>query len=355
MMDIASIDPNFRVESKIDKPDVRYYDVKQPPFRIFGVYYDDGKFRRMPERVAAQVNPRVHVLHSNTAGGRVRFKTDSPYVAVFSKMPSIGKMPHFPLTGSAGFDLYVSEETERYVGTFSPPFAIEDGFEGVLDFPDARMREITVNLPLYSDVSELYIGVSKSAVIEAPKPYLPLKPIVYYGSSITQGGCASRPGMSYESILSRRFGIDYLNLGFSGNARAEETIAEYISGLEMSVFVYDYDHNAPTVEHLANTHERMFRTIRAAQPELPIVLLARPKYRLTDEEKKRLEIIRKTYQNAKDGGDRNVYLIDGPTLMQYAGDEGTVDNCHPTDFGFASMARVLGDLLEKILPFAKKD
>ena len=348
-MDIASIDPNFKVASKIDKPDMRYYDVKLPPFCIYGVYFDDGKFRRMPERVAAQVNPRVHVLHSNTAGGRVRFKTDSPYVAIFAKMPSIGKMPHFPLTGSAGFDLYVSEETEQYVGTFMPPFTIEDGFESVLDFPDARPREITIDLPLYSDVSELYIGVSEQAKLEAPKPYLQKKPIVYYGSSITQGGCASRPGMSYESILCRRFGIDYLNLGFSGNAKAEDTIAEYISGLEMSVFVYDYDHNAPNLEHLKNTHERMFRTIRAAQPELPIVLLSRPKYRLTNGEKKRLEIIRTTYLHAKEGGDRNVWLIDGPTLMQYAGDEGTVDNCHPTDLGFASMACVLGDLLEKIL------
>ena len=347
-MDIASIDPNFKVESQFDKPDVRYFDVRKAPFQVYGVYFDDGKFRRMPEHIAAAVNPRVLALHANTAGGRVRFKTDSPYVAVYAKMPQIGRMPHFPLTGSAGFDLYVEEDGEQqYTGTYMPPYTITDGFESVVEFPDPRMREITLHMPLYSEVSELYIGVSGKTSLDAPKPYLPYKPIVYYGSSITQGGCSSRPGLAYENVLSRRLSVDHVNLGFSGNARAEDTIAEYISRLDMSVFVYDYDHNAPTVEHLQNTHERMFRTVRKAQPQLPIVLLSRPKYRLTDEENKRLEIIRATYNRAKDGGDQNVYLIDGPTLMQYAGDEGTVDNCHPNDLGFASMARVLGDLLEK--------
>lgn len=349
LSNISLVDSNFKIESHINEKDIRFYDVNQPPFRIYGVFYDSGKFRRLPEDIAKTVNTGVYGLHANTAGGRVRFKTDSPYVAINVKMPSIGKMPHFALTGSAGFDLYIYDGSERYVKTFVPPFAIQDGYESIIYFDSSKMREVTINFPLYSEVSELYIGLHDSALVREPKRYKLEKPIVYYGSSITQGGCASRPGNSYESMISRRLDTDYINLGFSGNAKGEREIAEYISQMDMSVFVYDYDHNAPTVEHLKNTHAKMYRTIREVKPDLPIVLMARPKFYLSDDEKLRFDIIKKTYEDAKAAGDTNIYLIDGATLMALAKDEGTVDNCHPNDLGFASMAKAVGDLLEKIL------
>ncbi len=349
MSDITSIDSNFNVDTGLDIEDIKFYDIKQPPFKIYGVFYESGKFRRMPENVAKTVNDGVYGLHTHTAGGRVRFKTDSPYVAIHAKMPSIGKMPHFALTGSAGFDLYVGNESPKYIETFIPPFDIKDGYESVIFFGLSEMRDITINLPLYSEISELYIGVKDGAVISQPEPYNIENPIVYYGSSITQGGCASRSGISYESIISRRLNADYINLGFSGSARAEDEIAEYISKLDMSVFVYDYDHNAPTIEYLNETHERMFKFIRKENPNLPIILLSRPKFTLTEDEEIRLGIIKTTYHNALEGGDKNVYLIDGRTLMKMAENEGTVDNCHPNDLGFMSMAKAVGDLLEKIL------
>lgn len=349
MHNITLIDSNFKVNTKLDIKDIKFYDIKQPPFKIHGVFYDSGKYRRIPENVAKTVNDGVYGLHANTAGGRVRFKTDSPYVAIHSEMPSIGKMPHFALTGSAGFDLYIGKEPAKYIATFVPPFEIKDGYESVVFFDSSEMREITINFPLYSEVSELYIGVSNDAVLCPAEKYKLEKPIVYYGSSITQGGCASRPGNSYESIVSRMLNADYVNLGFSGSARAEDEIAEYISKLDMSMLVYDYDHNAPTAEHLNKTHEKMFKIIRKTNPDLPIMLLSRPKFSLTEDEEIRLEIIKSTYQNAIESGDRNVYLIDGRALMKTAEDEGTVDNCHPNDLGFMSMAKELGDLLEKIL------
>lgn len=343
------IDPNFKVNSELNISDVKFCDVKQPPFKICGVFYESGKFRRIPEKVARTVNDGVYGLHANTAGGRVRFRTDSPYVAIYARMEGIGKMPHFALTGSAGFDLYAGNVPQKYCGTFVPPFEIIDGYESVVYFDSSEMRDVTVNFPLYSDVSELYIGISENASVCAAEPYGIERPIVFYGSSITQGGCASRPGNSYESLISGRLDADYINLGFSGSARAEDEIAEYISRLDMSAFVYDYDHNSPSTEHLNQTHERMFAIIRRYNPNLPIIILSRPKFSLTDEEEKRLDIIRKTYGNAIESGDGNVYLIEGRELMEYARDEGTVDNCHPNDWGFASMAKKLGDLLEKIL------
>ena len=351
MSDISAIDANFKVDTKIQQDDLRFYDPKQTPFQICGVYFEDGKFRRLPESVARATNPGVLRLHANTAGGRIRFQTDSPYVAIHTKMPSIGKMPHFALTGSAGFDLYGKEEgePERYMGTFTPPFAIADGYESILRFPSAKMREITVNMPLYSEVSQLYIGLQEGANILPPKPYKPQKPIVYYGSSITQGGCASRPGNAYQNPIARRLNIDYVNLGFSGSACGEQAMADYIAGLAMSCFVYDYDHNAPTPEHLQATHEKMFLTIRKAHPEIPIVMMSRPRAYLNAEDQRRLAIITATYENAKNRGDQNVYLLTGPELMADAGCDGNVDGTHPTDYGFASMAHALGDLLETII------
>ncbi len=348
MSNISNIDKNFAVETKIKKGGILFHDSKSEPFKIYGVFYENGCFRRLPENVAKQVNAGVASLHTCAAGGRVRFRTNSPYVAINAKMVNVMKMPHFALTGSCGFDLYVEG---KYTGTYIPPFDFSDGYEGVIDLSGDGIKDITINMPLYSGVSELYVGLAEGSEICEPTPYKYEKPILYYGSSITQGGCASRPGTSYQSIVSRALDADFINLGFSGSARAEKEISDYIKGISASVFVYDYDHNAPSIEHLRATHERMFLEIREANPSLPIIIMSRPKYTLTDDELIRLNVIKATYENALKAGDKNVYFIDGRDLMALAKDEGTVDNCHPTDFGFASMAveveRVLGKIICK--------
>lgn len=308
-MNIAQIDKNFEVKTNIEKDDIRFYDVNSGPFRLHGIFYENGRYRRMPEEVAKTVSPGVKNLHESTAGGRVRFRTDSPYVAIHAEMPVIGKMPHFAFSGSAGFDLYVYDGQQRYTRTYMPPLDITDGMEGVVEFPTAQMREIVINFPLYSRVSKLCIGLSDRATVEAPTPYRIEKPVVFYGSSITQGGCASRPGNCYQNAISRRLDMDYINLGFSGNAKAEVEIAEYIKTLDMSAFVYDYDHNAKTLEYLEETHERMFKIIRQANPELPILILPRPKYYLTEGEEKRQAVVKATYQNALASGDKMCIIL----------------------------------------------
>ena len=351
MSDFSVIDSNFYVETKIAQADLRFYDPRQVPFQICGVFYENGKFRRLPESVAEATSAGVLRLHTNTAGGRIRFQTDSPYVAIYAKMSGISRMSHFPMTGTAGFDLYGAweDQPERYMGTYAPPLDIADGYESIIRFDSAKMREITVNMPLYSGVDMVYIGLQENATVLPPKPYRYQPPIVYYGSSITQGGCASRAGNAYEAVISRRLNADYVNLGFSGNAKGEQVIADYIASLDMSVFVLDYDYNAPTPEHLQATHENLFLAVRKAYPDIPIVMMTRPKVYLTEEEVRRREIVRATYENAKNRGDENVYLLIGAELMADCGNDGTVDGVHPTDYGFASMARVLGDLLERLL------
>ncbi len=349
-MDIAKIDKNFALETNITREGLAFCNIRQAPFSVHGVYWEDGKFRRLPESVAKAVSPGVHYLSTNTAGGRVRFVTDSPYVVLKAK-GNIIRMSHFAPTGSAGYDMFEERDhgDSRYLGTFRPPMTAADGFDGVIDLPEKKERVICINFPLYSEVEELYLGLQEGCSLRAAPAYRIEKPVVFYGSSITQGGCASKPGSSYQSILSREFDFDYINLGFSGNAKGEDEIVDYIKGLEMSLFVLDYDNNAPTAEHLENTHEKMFLKIREAHPQLPIVMMPRPKYYLNEDEKRRRAIVERTYWNARQRGDENAYYISNVQLMKLVKDNGTVDNAHPTDSGFLSMAAAISEVFQQIL------
>ncbi len=351
MSRLEEIDENLKIETNLNKSDIKLYSALEKPFCIYGVKYEDGKFRRMPENVAKNVNDGVGYLHTNTSGGRVRFKTDSSYIAISAKMCNIGKMDHFAITGSAGFDMYVRENgQDKFNSTFRPPFDIRNGYESIFEFKTSEMREITINFPLYSDVCSLYIGLEEKAKVEAPTPYSNKKPIVYYGHSITQGGCASRPGNSYPSIISRGLNVDFINLGFSGSARGEKEMAEYIASLDMEMLVYDYDHNAPTWEHLQETHEAMFKIIRKVHPTVPIIMMTSTSMaRCHDNQEKRRQIIYQTYKNALDNGDENVYFWDaGKEFAPYA-EYGTVEGCHPNDYGFVGIATSLEPLIKKIL------
>lgn len=350
-MSIEKIDGNFKVVSKLPKTDIVFKSVLENPFKIYGVFYENGCFRRIPQELAERVNKGVAFLNTNTAGGRVKFKTDSKYIAINTKMHSIAKMSHFSFSGSIGFDMYADFGTGmQFCKTFVPPSDISDGYEGIVEFENENIKEITLNLPLYSGVKELYIGVSENSVLESPSEYITDKPIVYYGSSITQGACASRPGNAYEALISLKNNYDFVNLGFSGSAFGEALIAEYISGLSMSAFVYDYDHNSPTVEHLEKTHEPMFKIIRENNPDLPIIMLTSfsNNFFLKDADKRR-KIIYKTYSKAKKHGDKNVYFIDGTRFFKECENSATVEGTHPNDIGFYYMARLIGKQLDKIL------
>ena len=178
------------------------------------------------------------------------------------------------------------------------------------------------------------------------------KPILFYGSSITQGGCASRPSNCHCALISRWLDAQQINLGFSGNAKGEAFIAEAIAKLSLSCFVMDYDHNAPTAEHLQNTHEAFFQIIRKAQPKLPVVFVSRPYGDTGDYENaaKRRDIILNTYLNAKNNGDRYVYFVDGMSFFDEIDREaGTVDLLHPNDLGFYLMAKQIVPVVKEAL------
>ncbi len=346
---LEDIDSNFVTDKNFDGTGLKFYNVLEEPFKIYGLIFPDEEnkcYLRAPKHIADNTNGGVAGLNYHTAGGRVRFRTNSGRIAIVASLNHISRMSHFPFSGTAGLDVYVNGEFER---TFIPPKDIVDKFAMVKPFNDKEMKEVQVNFPLYSGVNELIIGLDEGAIVEEGRGYDYELPIVYYGSSITQGGCASRPGNSYEAVIERETNCPYINLGYSGSGRGERIMAEHIASLDMQIFFMDYDYNARSPEELLKTHEPFYKVIREKHPDLPIIMATKPDYSIKDA-KERKAIIRRTYRNAIKNGDKNVYFIDGERVMRkYAGTDGTVEGTHPNDFGFRALAKGFGDVIKKVL------
>ncbi len=350
VIDITSVDKNMFAETSIKEPNVCFYDVKKPPFSLHGLCSGEGEpteFHRMPVKVAEATSSGVAWLNYHTAGGRVRFSTNSKYVGIRACMKRLHLMNHMAPTGSSGFDLY---DGVHFAGIFRPTLKSDaTQFEGIVRFDEAKMRDITINFPLYNDVTELYIALDGEAELsEAPKYKLDL-PIVYYGHSITQGGCASRPGNATQAIVSRAIDADFINLGFSGSGCGEEAVVDYMATLDMSLFFSDYDANSPSVEHLRSTHFRMYERIRAKHPTVPYIMMTRTSGGLSEAQiAARRAVIWESYERALALGDKNVYFIDGGKIFTgIRGEACTVDGDHPNDLGFMTIA-------ETVLPVIKE-
>ena len=359
--DISKIDKNF-AEVKVGDRSVRYYDaLNDSHFVITGFpWRKPGKpLLRIPERLIGSklVNRGVQGLARHTSGGMIRFRTDSKYVAIRAEVGR-SDMNHMPRNGSAGFDIYELISGKWMFLRVAGPSraALTTGkFETLLLRGNSRagMHEYLLNLPLYSPVVSLHIGLDPNAKFETPAPWKIAKPIVFYGSSITQGGCASHPGNNYTAILAREFSAPQINLGFSGSAKGEPAMAEAIAELDMAAFIMDYDHNAPSPEHLQKTHAEFFRIIRKAHPKLPILILTRG----DSPNPKRTAVIRATYDEAVKAGDKHVYFIDGAQYFAALPDPGLAltDGCHPSDFGFYLMYQTVRPVLKKALEEAGKN
>ena len=351
-MNLDEVDKNFAVDSTIDKKGLRFYHFEDEPFRLYGRLErgEGGLLYRIPREVAEKTNSGVLRLSANTSGGRVRFRSDTKRVAIIARYNKIELRPHFALTGVAGLDLYSGND---FLGGFLPPPEMKNNaYESVITIPlEREMRTLAISLPLYAELIDLYIGIDEGARLEEAPPYKHETPVVYYGSSITQGACASRPSACYPAILSRMFDVDFHNLGFSGNARGEETIADYIASLDMSAFVCDYDYNASTPEHLKKTHYRLYKAYRDSNPDTPIIFMSSPNFEKDPvDRRKRENIIKKTIKLAKEQGDFNVYFVRGKDMFGKEDRENcTPDSTHPTDLGFYRMAKALNKVIAPLL------
>lgn len=345
-MDNSKIDPNLVLPSYIGKPDVRFFDIDEPPFEIHGVRRHEGQYTRVPPEIAAKLNTRAKKFNSATAGGRVRFKTDSTYVAIRVHIGDIYRVPMLTLTASAGFDLY---EGKCFLGSFNPPYEIQSGgvYEAVISLGERRERNLTLNMPLYSSVMKIWIGIDGKGSVSAPEKYKRVAPIVFYGSSITHGACASRPGMTFSAMLSRAIDTDIINLGFGAGCRGEGVLAEYIAQLDPALLVCAYDHNAPNAEKLKETHEPFYKALREKNKNIQILFVSRPETESTDDGERRRAIIKETYTKAREQGDQRVHYLDGRELL-YERDL-THDGLHPNDLGEAKIAEKLLEIITEIL------
>lgn len=340
----VEVDKNMIVATTIEEPDVKFYDIRKPPFDIYGLYdvYNQPFFRRLPADIAEATSEGVAKLCRESAGGRVRFSTDSAYIAIKVEMGPYGRNSHVTLCNSAGFDLYEDTDTDcRYIKAFLPPYKFENDYEQIIKIPGGRrMRSFTINFPIHGVVKNLYIGLQEDAKLGAGKKYRNTSPIVYYGSSIVHGTAASRPGLTYQSIISRRLDMDFINLGFSGKAKGEPVLVDYMAGMDMCLFVCDYDHNAPNAAFLRETHRNVYDIFRAKRPDTPFIMISRPNIATNQSEfAERRDVIIDTYRHARALGDENVYYIDGESffLGKYE-NECTMDSVHPNDLGFTLMA-----------------
>lgn len=352
-MGIKDLDRNFEFENVDEASDLVFYRPTEPPFGLYGVFYDEKAqcFLRMPQAVAERVSAGVNTLNRCTAGGRLRFSTDSAKFTIRVQWSCFGRLPHMPLSGSSGFTL--AEETAdgvKFIAECMPDWCDENGFERSVALPGNEMRNYILYFPLYNEVTDLKLGLMRNARVGEGKKYKQVAPILYYGSSITQGGCASRPDNSYQALISKWNGIDFINLGFSGNARAETPMVDYLSSVESSLIVVDYDHNAYSAEYLRQTHYRMYEQLRKACPVKPILFISKPDFERDAEAEERLHIICETYRRAKTAGDDKVYMIDGRQLFGKEDRENcTVDGTHPNDLGFYRMAQAIGGEIGEIL------
>ncbi len=354
-MNIAKIDSNFNIADLPNEPIVWTAMEDADKISIHGLLFDNGEYRRMPKSVSSSITPSVDYLSTHSAGARLTFKTNSPFIAIKGKIKDVSLMCNMALFGVYGFAVY---EGDFYRGTILPKdlggedttiqpsridFAKNERFVDFAGFKTVSEGDkiIRINLPLYTSVAEVSIGIKEGSYIEAYSPYKDAPPIVFYGSSITQGACASRAGLEYSSQVAEEMGYDSINLGFAGNCKGEKALAEYISTIESSLFVLEYDHNA-TVEHLKNTHFAFYEILRNVNKNTPILFISRPSTDYFPDAKIRSDIIKESYQTARAQGDNHVFFIDGE---EFYGEENrtlcTADTCHPNDVGFTRMAKVI--------------
>lgn len=318
------------------------------------------RYQRLPDSVKESLpRPFLWTLGKNTAGQALRFATDSPLVNVRWRSTQMTRMNHFAPTGIRGLDLYclMPDSTWRFVNSARPDLDNDMTETTIISNMEPQMREYMLFLPLYDGVSDLAIGIGDGYTIAPPSSALPCqdRPIVAYGTSILQGGCASRPGMAHTNILTRRLNRQVINFGFSGNGQLDLEIAPVVAAVENpSLFILDFCPNVNN-ELIEEKMIPFFDIIRSRHPDVPVLFVENPVFPHSAFD---LDIARKiTSRNAAlkakfdaltARGEKNIYYLPSDGLIGNDG-EATVDGIHFTDLGFSRYADILVPLIRSIL------
>ena len=352
--DIGKLDPEMAERKKADDG-LDWYDVTK--FEIEGRILPDQErlrwFDRLPASAEGTVTDAVWNLSRQSAGMMFRFKTNATAIhAHYKLLSSRLAMAHMPATGVSGIDLYArdSDGKWRWVQVTRP--STQEVKTNVVNGLAEGEREFAAYLPLYNGVDFLSIGVPPGSKFQALPPRE--KPIVFYGTSITHGACASRPGMVHTAILGRRFDRSVVNLGFSGNGRMHKEVGDYLTQLDASVFVIDCVPNM-NAKSIAERCVPLVKQLRAAKPTTPIVLVedrrntnswilpARDRYHTANH-----VALKEAFDALRAENVINLHYIPGDALYGTDSD-GATDGSHASDLGFFRQADVFEPVLRKVL------
>ena len=350
--DIARYDKNMAVEGIVVTNGVKWIDGRLLP--IEGRAFDDTDhyYDRLPANVTTNVNGGVRSMKHHTSGMMFRFTTDSRRL-LFKWVPYNGglAMDHMPSTGVSGIDVYRFDAAKGrwlYVKTGR----ITSAKGGSLDLGWTPGTPCLVNLPLYNGIRSFSLGVEPNASVAAlgPRKSGVDKPVVFYGTSIIHGGCCSRPGLSFVNVVGRDLDVPVVNLGFSGSGVMEFEMSEHLARIDASCYVLDCLWNMDirgTPRSVEANYEPFIRNLRAKRPDVPIVMAEQCDVHCGGPNAKD-KYIKSLYDKLVAEGWKNLVYL--PKDGMYTGDlEGTVDGCHPNDWGMMSLARAFGGAVRKAL------
>lgn len=317
----------------------------------------ETRYERLPASLNGMIREPVWALGKNTAGLYLRFRSNSTSIGLKWTLYQNRMMSHMTETGIKGFDLYSLKDGEWvFVNSARPQVNSMDNEARIIANMDTTTKEFLLHFPLYDGVVDLQIGIDSTANLEQPSVALPTmgSPVICYGTSILQGACASRPGMAHTNILLRRFNREFVNLGFSGNARLDYEVAEIIAEKPSSLIVLDFMPNV-SVELIEERMERFYRIIREKHPETMILFIENPHYPhgAFDQQVKRTideknQALHREFNKLVSRGERNVYLVPAMGMIGTDG-EATIDGVHFTDLGYMRYADYLYPYIDMFL------
>ena len=315
-------------------------DIDQMVITGFKDLESNGRYYRLDYKNRKEYNSYLQGLAWHTSGGKIRFRTNAATITLDFWLNNYSSAPNLSLTATAGIDIHCgSGEDLKWVWTVVPG---EGGkLTQTLNLHDPGvMKDIIITLPIFAGVRSFKIGLPEDAKLGNPTPRTVDKPIVFYGSSITHGACASTPSKAYVNLLATKLDADIINLGFNGSAHGEDYIAEYIADIDMSAFVMDYDHNSDLAE-LSKNHYNFYKIVRDANPNVPIIMVSKSDRWIsdTDIDAQRCKVIKESYDRAVSEGDKNVYFVNGiNSYGTHQRDWFMADGCQPNDLGMYFMA-----------------
>lgn len=343
-----------RIVSAVDESAIEWHDVQEWGVEGKGFADTEKFYDRLPARAKGVVRDAVWGLSRHSAGMMTRFKTDATEIWTEHTVTSPKlEMSHMPATGVSGLDLYAEDEARapRWVSVMKPTGPTTKG--AIVSGLAAGERVYSVYLPLYNGTESVKIGVPSGASFTPIAPRTD-KPLVFYGTSITHGACASRPGMPHPAILGRRLNRPVINLGFSGNGKMEAEVTALLTELDAAVYIIDCLPNMVGSE-VAERTEPLVRTLRAARPETPILLVEDRTYANTwimpSKQTRHAEsraALRAAYERLIAEGVTGLSYLPGEALLGEDRDD-TTDGSHPSDLGFQRQADAIEPLLRKAL------